>query len=385
LDDREDPDPTKRPQIESGQPALDQILAAQTLGKASAETYTPAFVAPPAVCNAAKATLVYALIPTASSEISTTPPVPPQYGPEVSKLLPTLLSAPTHSPILANQSVNYQWMSDDYVKANNQNSFLTFSSTLRLLYTVLGAFDQNITAQNLMRVLNRYYVFIAGGGAVKMGDFYRTAATNLIEYDPFSGQMAQSVTMPYLWEDTDPNAILAAIEPLLQARTAQVTAPLGRFQDSTRLYRIRVFLRIKGHTPGCPAQLVWSKYSDPFRIAAWHEAGGRTVAPVPLPDPTDPNFRANAKKSNCYFAVPAALMNLMQGTSLSGLASGSGPNPNSSGSIQLNWICGFNIPIITICAFFVLSIFLILLNIVFFWLPFVKICIPFPTGDTSAE
>ncbi len=48
------------------------------------------------------------------------------------------------------------------------------------------------------------------------------------------------------------------------------------------------------------------------------------------------------------------------------------------GGIQLNWICGFSIPLITICAFFVLNIFLTLLNIVFFWLPFIKICIPFP-------
>ncbi|HEX7677348.1 MAG TPA: hypothetical protein VF713_04445, partial [Thermoanaerobaculia bacterium] len=80
------------------------------------------------------------------------------------------------------------------------------------------------------------------------------------------------------------------------------------------------------------------------------------------------------------------LMNAMQGSSLSGLSSGSGP---SGGGPQLNWICGFNIPIITICAFFILNVFLSLLNIVFFWLPFVKTCIPFPqttpanSGDTD--
>ncbi len=132
-------------------------------------------------------------------------------------------------------------------------------------------------------------------------------------------------------------------------------------------------------------QLVWSKPSDPFRIAAWHEGAGRTQAPVPLPDPTDRNFLKNAKP-NCSFGVPAGLMNAMQGTTLSGLSSGAGP---SGGGLQLNWICGFNIPLITICAFFVLNIFLSLLNIVFFWLPFIKICIPFPvpsaanSGDTN--
>jgi hypothetical protein len=54
------------------------------------------------------------------------------------------------------------------------------------------------------------------------------------------------------------------------------------------------------------------------------------------------------------------------------------------GGLKLDWICGFNIPLITICAFFVLSIFLSLLNIIFFWLPFIKICIPFPSPSPSS-
>ena len=56
-----------------------------------------------------------------------------------------------------------------------------------------------------------------------------------------------------------------------------------------------------------------------------------------------------------------------------------------SSILSLNWICGFSIPLITICAFFVLNIFLILLNIVFFWLPFIKICIPFPIPVPSTS
>ena len=94
---------------------------------------------------------------------------------------------------------------------------------------------------------------------------------------------------------------------------------------------------------------------------------------MPLPDPTDPNFRKNAKP-NCSFAVPAGLMNSLS-TKLPALSDGSAkPGPG----IKLDWICGFSIPLITICAFFVLNIFLTLLNLVFFWLPFIKICIPFP-------
>ena len=46
--------------------------------------------------------------------------------------------------------------------------------------------------------------------------------------------------------------------------------------------------------------------------------------------------------------------------------------------IAICMICGFSIPILTICAFIVLQIFLALLHILFWWLPFVRICIPFP-------
>lgn len=41
-------------------------------------------------------------------------------------------------------------------------------------------------------------------------------------------------------------------------------------------------------------------------------------------------------------------------------------------------ICTFSIPIITICALIVMFIFLILLNIIFWWLPFIRICFPIP-------
>ncbi len=70
-------------------------------------------------------------------------------------------------------------------------------------------------------------------------------------------------------------------------------------------------------------------------------------------------------------------MGAMQGSSMSGLMNGSGGGPK----LSLGWLCGFNIPLITICAFFVLNIFLGLLNIVFFWLPMIKICIPIPEEE----
>jgi hypothetical protein len=127
---------------------------------------------------------------------------------------------------------------------------------------------------------------------------------------------------------------------------------------------------------------VWSCYSDPIRIAAWYESSGRPSAPVPLPDPFDRNVLKSAKPT-ASFSVPPSLMNAIQGASLTGLSNGTAPAPG--GGISLNWICGFSIPLVTICAFFLLNIIISLLNIVFFWMPFIKICIPFPIPAPSVS
>jgi len=49
---------------------------------------------------------------------------------------------------------------------------------------------------------------------------------------------------------------------------------------------------------------------------------------------------------------------------------------NDSQGFDLGLICSFSIPIITICALILLMIIVQLLNIVFWWLPFFKICLP---------
>jgi hypothetical protein len=46
--------------------------------------------------------------------------------------------------------------------------------------------------------------------------------------------------------------------------------------------------------------------------------------------------------------------------------------------IGIGMICSLSIPIITLCAFMVLMIFIALLNIIFWWMPFFKICFPIP-------
>ena len=176
----DDPDPTKRPLLQSGQPALDQMLAALTLASAMTESTTPAFVAAPDVCNAAKRTLVYALIPTASNEASTQrPPSVAQLDTSTLKaILPTPLKAGKHSAPYADECVNYQFMSDQYATSNNASDFLTFSTTLRMLYSTFGAFNPTPGAEALLNALNGYSVTIqtsSGYEQKPMGKFYQEA------------------------------------------------------------------------------------------------------------------------------------------------------------------------------------------------------------------
>ena len=128
---------------------------------------------------------------------------------------------------------------------------------------------------------------------------------------------------------------------------------------------------------GCPARIVWSEATEPFVIAPWFEGSGAPPVRIDLPDITAPGLLASLKP-NVSFAVPAALQNLLGGNPKD-LMEGKKP---PEGGITIGWICSFSLPAITICAFIVLSIFLGLLNLIFSWLAFIKICIPYPKkGD----
>ena len=104
---------------------------------------------------------------------------------------------------------------------------------------------------------------------------------------------------------------------------------------------------------------------------------------IPLPDPTDRNL-LKALKPNVAFVRAAGAAESARSAVPKDLAEGKG---SASPTLDLQWICSFSIPIITICAFIVLNIFLSLFDLIFRWMLFIKICIPFPKigGDIAAE
>jgi len=56
----------------------------------------------------------------------------------------------------------------------------------------------------------------------------------------------------------------------------------------------------------------------------------------------------------------------------------SGGAPCGQGGVAWGMVCSFSIPIITIVALILLLIFVKLLDIIFFWMPFFQICLPLP-------
>src|SRR6185437_12576924 len=105
----------------------------------------------------------------------------------LAQLLPPLLKAGQHHDPQADQTVTYLYMQDDYARAHNASDFITFSATLRLLYTTFGAFEPTADGKKLLQELNRYHVAVRRDSSNQnrpMGDFFRDAAAKLIDYDP---------------------------------------------------------------------------------------------------------------------------------------------------------------------------------------------------------
>jgi len=126
-----------------------------------------------------------------------------------------------------------------------------------------------------------------------------------------------------------------------------------------------------------PAPVVVSEPSQPFQLASYFDpdAPARRIQ-VALPVDTTPAALRKYDKGVAFMISDQLNQQMQRVQGLKKLMDG---DIGAASGYGLGMICSFSIPIITICAFIVLFIFVILLNIVFFWLPFLKICFPIPT------
>jgi hypothetical protein len=126
-----------------------------------------------------------------------------------------------------------------------------------------------------------------------------------------------------------------------------------------------------------PAVPIMSPPSEFFQLASYFDpdAPARRIQ-VALPVDTTAAALRKYDKGVAFMISDQLNRQMQRATGLKNLMAGEVGSP---GGFSLGMVCSFSIPIITICAMIVLFIFVILLNIVFFWLPFLKICFPLPS------
>jgi len=381
------------------------------------EDVVPLFIAPPDVCAEAGKTVFYGMVPTVSSEISEAAPAASaagsvDFGPN-SSAFRSHLAAPlrgleTPFPFAGAQVVPGWFDASEApgevkpadvsaaqfaaLKAPLENSeqpsqpagrMRVFLLLLRQLASEFNAFDGGDEAKALRTALAaiRLPLVLKQGQAepdtVAADQFLAAACKLLLKKESIAAPIEMPERWPALGSELT-QALAGAMHSAMQARAAALLPQSGRYDEPGARYQVRAFVRIKPEG-ACPMRIVWSQESEPFVIAPWYEsADARPPLMIPLPDASD---RAMLKqlKPNVAFVVPPSMQNLLSGKAkdlLEGKA--------NMGTLGITWICGFNIPVITICAFIVLNIFLTLFNLIFGWLFFIKICVPFPKMGNKA-
>ncbi len=383
-----DPDPDPAQRVAANNAVTAQLATMLVTRRGSSplptEDTVRLFVAPPDVCAARGRTIVYGVVPVASSERASTTDIPdfnalPDAGEQaqvIQHLSEYLKARPVISVAKAGAALDPAWNvlrtpdSGD-VEGARLNAFGLF---LQQLQMELGAFTGSDAAKALLDELSQLQLPMgtdADGNALpdqNAADFVTAAADILVS----GNSNLNGVTMPVEWPRIDDAAgarLTRSALACLSARFKDVAAETPKFDRDETLYIVRAFVRVKNHAQCAPA-LVWSScYSEPFRILPWWDADGPPVR-VSLP----PLSKLKSLKPSVAFQMPAQLANLLRGD-MKKLASGDGSAPSGVG---IGWICSFSLPIITLCAFIVLNIFLSLFDICFFWMAFLKICIPYP-------
>ena len=117
-----------------------------------------------------------------------------------------------------------------------------------------------------------------------------------------------------------------------------------------------------------------SEPSEPFQIAGFFDLDA-PARPINISLPIDTSIKDLRKlRKNVNFLLSNQLREQMNRvTSLKDALDGKFADGKS---VDVGLICSFSIPIITICALLVLMIFISLLNIIFWWMPFLRICFP---------
>jgi hypothetical protein len=187
-----------------------------------------------------------------------------------------------------------------------------------------------------------------------------TVVLDLKDADAVTGQVAEAL----------PPLDAAQAGPSSESDPAAAVPKLNPSQEAR--YQVRcVYQR-----PQCGPlhEDLVSGASEEFAIASFFDldAPQRTVQ-ISMPLDTSPAGLRKARKNVTFLLSDQLKQQMSRVGQLKDMVEG---NAKTGEPLDIGLVCSFSIPIITICALIVLMIFIQLLNIIFWWLPFFKICLP---------
>lgn len=338
------------------------------------EAVSPLFPIPGELARSIGTTLLYGFLPVTSSERTEAggDAEPPFSRADVRARVPRLLRPDREAALLPPVGISIGRTAVQAGSLPAEGGLRTLVEALTWLAQETGLFGGGPGTAALAAALD--------GWPLRLPERPQLAASAALSflYRNLLGEAEQGFTtvrLPSQWPPVGAELferIVAGAESAMRARFRGAAAGAGRFEDSRSRYLVRCFARIAADHPGCPPRIVWSAPTVPFRIKAWHEGSEQPPIQIELPRPS----RLRGLKPDIAFKVHPELQQFMDRLNLQGLLDGSA-KPREGG-ISFGMICSFSIPIITLCAFIVLQLFLVLLNLLFFWLPFIRICLPFP-------
>ena len=145
----------------------------------------------------------------------------------------------------------------------------------------------------------------------------------------------------------------------------------------------RYVVRCVYERPNCPEPLRMevSEPSRAFRLASFFDAQAppRDIN-ITLPGASVQDFRDSSQSVTMRFGEELRKQaQRVQDLSIKAVDNG---NVGSAPKVNIGMICSLSIPIITICALILLLVIVLALNVVFWWLPFFKICFPLPSSNS---
>lgn len=351
------------------------------------ENTSPLFPLPPEVVAATGRSLLFGYLPVTSSE-RVEDQAPPPLAISIADMdarIPVLFAPdraaddtpPTGGQIQQAEALPANLGDPDQPGGSRARRIAILVRAISWLAQETGVFAGEPAAEPLRTLLSG--IALSGGAESNLHALLARGNDVLIARLPDAGT---SLPLPSAWPKltTSQHAQLrAAAHGALAARWARVAPAETRFEGAANRYHVRAFARI-AREDDCPPTTVWSTPSPVFTIKPWHESGDALPITVELPAPTLANLEK--LKPDIAFKVPPELQQFMDRLNLSDLLDG---KAQKRSGITFGMICSFSIPIITICAFIVLQIFLVLFHILFFWLPFIRICIPFPMPASDEQ